>query len=157
MGDFVYVQQLYAVQDGILRHFEPETTSSHTLNITLIEIQNGQITSTHVLRRFKELFREQETIVFIVPMYSKNIKTQKNKKGREQPNMAFRHIQSTLDHACIIGIAMAQLVRYMLHQPSNVPVFSAQTGSVEHSTKPASSATTTNNTSPSTFLIDGCP
>lgn len=29
VGDFVYVQQLYAVQDGILRHFETETPSSH--------------------------------------------------------------------------------------------------------------------------------
>ena len=29
VGDFVHVQQLYAVQDGIPKHFEPETPSSH--------------------------------------------------------------------------------------------------------------------------------
>ena len=29
VGDFVYVQQLYAVQNGILRHFEPKTPPSH--------------------------------------------------------------------------------------------------------------------------------
>ena len=32
VGDFVHVQQRYAVQDGILRHFEIET-HPHTQNI----------------------------------------------------------------------------------------------------------------------------